>query len=321
MQAVTQHAYGSPEVLALSEVERPAVGRCGIRVRVHAASVHRGDSHLMRGEPYVLRAGTGLARPKHRIPGIDVAGTVESVGRGVGRLGPGDEVFGWCRGALAEYVSGDENAFAAKPGHLSFGQAASIPTSAFAALQGLRDVGRIRPGHRALIVGASGGVGTFAVQIAKVLGAHVTGVCSAAKSDLVRSIGADDVLDYARVDFTRTGQRYDVILDMIGDRPLGRCRRALTSTGTYVLVGGPSGRWLRGLDRPLRALALSPLARRRLRPLISRESVDDLRLLADLARRGELTPVIDRTYPLGEVRRAMRYLEQGHAQGKVVIEV
>src|SRR6058998_4046410 len=251
MKAIVQTGYGSSDVFQLREIEMPVIDDDGVLVRVQAASVNALDWHLMRGIPAIIRLTTGLRRPKSPVPGVDVAGTVESVGRNVTRFRPGDEVFGMRTGAFAEYVAGKERNFVAKPVGLSFEQAAAVPVAGETALQGLRDKGQIRPGQKVLVNGASGGVGTFAVQVAKSFGANVTGVCSPRNVDLVRSIGADRVIDYTREDFTKGGQRFDLILDIGGKRSLFACRRALTRTGTYVIVGGPSGRWIRPMDRAL----------------------------------------------------------------------
>ena len=264
--------------------------------------------------------GYGLLKPKSSVPGFEVAGHVEAVGKNVKQFQPGDEVF-WCHGAFAEYVSVSEDALALKPANLPFEQAAAVPISAFAALQALRDKGQIQPGHKVLIIGASGGVGTFAVQIAKSYGAEVTGVCSTRNVDMVRSIGADHVIDYTQEDITQSGQRYDLILDMAGNRSLSDCRRALTPEGTLVIVGGSGGPWLMGMGRTVRALVLSPFVRERLRPFLSLPKKEDLVVLKELIEACKVTPVIDRTYALREVPEAIRYLEERHARGKVVITV
>jgi NADPH:quinone reductase-like Zn-dependent oxidoreductase len=272
----------------------------------------------MRASPFVIRAtGTGLRVPKSPVRGTDAAGEVEAVGKDVTRHRPGDEVFGWCRGAFAEYVCAGESHFVPKPAELSFEAAATLPLAGCTALQGLRDAGAVQPGQEVLIVGAGGGVGTFAVQIAKAFGCRVTGVCSTAKLDLVRSLGADDVIDYTREDFARGERRYDVIFQLAGTASPSACRRALTATGTLVLSSG-EGRFA-GIDRVVRALVSSPLVRQRLRPFLAKETTDDLVALAGLVEDDKLTPVVDRTYPLSEVPEAIAYLEAGHARGKVVI--
>jgi NADPH:quinone reductase-like Zn-dependent oxidoreductase len=318
MKAVVQDRYGAPDVLELREIERPAVGDGDVLVRVRAASVNPQDWHLMRASPFVIRAtGTGLRVPKSPVRGTDAAGEVEAVGKDVTRHRPGDEVFGWCRGAFAEYVCAGESHFVPKPAELSFEAAATLPLAGCTALQGLRDAGAVQPGQEVLIVGAGGGVGTFAVQIAKAFGCRVTGVCSTAKLDLVRSLGADDVIDYTREDFARGERRYDMIFQLAGTASPSACRRALTATGTLVLSSG-EGRFA-GIDRVVRALVSSPLVRQRLRPFLAKETTDDLVALAGLVEDDKLTPVVDRTYPLSEVPEAIAYLEAGHARGKVVI--
>jgi NADPH:quinone reductase-like Zn-dependent oxidoreductase len=322
MKAIAHDVYGSPDVLELREVDEPVAEDGKVVIRVRAASVQAGDWHIMRGLPYVVRLmGFGLRSPKEKIRGADVAGHVESVGAGATRLQPGDEVFGSCSGAFAEYVSAPEDSFVQKPAGVTFAQAAAVPSSALTALQGLRDHGRVREGQHVLVNGASGGVGTFAVQIARALGAEVTGVCSTRNVDLVRSIGADDVVDYTREDFTRRGVRYDVILDIAVGHSLSACRRALTDDGTYVLIGDAGGRWIGGLGRFGRALALSPFVRQHLRAFVAAPSHDDLVVMAELLEAGKVTPVIDREYPLHDVPAAIRYVEEGHARGKVVIIV
>ena len=323
MKAIIQETYGPPDVLELADVAPPAVGRGDVLVRVHAAAADPGVWHLMTGLPYLTRLfGYGLRRPKTRVRGLDVAGRVEAVGDEVTDFEPGDEVFGTADGAFAEFARTGQDRLVPKPANLTFEQAAAVPTSAFAALQGLRDKGDLQPMQQVLIVGAAGGVGSFAVQIAKALGAKVTGVCSTAKTDLVRSIGADDVIDYTREDFADGARRYDLILDTAGNRPLRHLRRALTPWGTLVLVGGEGGgRWLGGTDRQLRAVALSPFMKQNLRGLMSVERKEDLRFLSGLIEDGKVVPVIDRTYALQEVPEAIRYVNAGCARGKVLITV
>ena len=326
MKAIVQDKYGSPDVLELQQIGKPVVKDGEVLVRVQAASAHAGDGHVMRGLPYLLRliarsAGFGLLRPKHRVRGMDVAGHVEAVGKDVKKFAPGDEVFGWCSGAFAEYVAVSEDALVLKPANLTFEQAATVPTSAFGALQGLRDRGQIQPGQKVLIIGASGGVGTFAVQIAKSFGADVTGVCSTSNVEMVRAIGADQVIDYTREDFARTGQRYDLILDTVGKGSLSDCRRALTRKGTLVLVAGSGGRWFGGVGRWMRALLLSPFVGQKLGPLSSKPRKEDLQFVKELIEEGKVAPVIDGTYPLSETAEAIRHIEEGHTQGKVVITV
>jgi NADPH:quinone reductase-like Zn-dependent oxidoreductase len=323
MTAIVQSEYGSADVLHVREIERPTIGDDEVLVRVHAAGLDRGTWHLMTGQAYLMRLmGFGLRRPKHPIPGLDVAGTVAAVGRNVTRFRAGDEVFGISQGSFAEYACAREDKLARKPANLTFDQAAVVAVSGLTALQSVRDVGRVEAGQHVLIVGASGGVGTFAVQIAKASGAEVTGVCSTAKADLVRAIGADHVIDYTREDFATGAQRYDLILDIGGNSPLSRLRRALTPNGTLVLVGGEDGdRWIGGMDRQLRALALSPFVRQRLTMKTPKEHYADLERLAELIEASQITPTIDTTYALHEVPDAMRYLEAGHARGKLVIRV
>ncbi len=321
MKAIVQHKYGSPDVLKLQEVDKPEIGNEDVLVRVHAAGVHIGDWHLMTGQPYLMRVmGFGFRAPRARVRGIDVAGTVEAVGRNVTRFQAGDEVFGTCDGAFAEYASAREDMLAPRPLNLTFEQAAAVPTSAFTALQALR-TGGIQPGRKVLVVGASGGVGIFAVQIARSFGAEVTGVCSTAKLEMVRALGADHVVDYTREDFTRGGPRYDLMLDMGGNRSLSQLRRALTPRGTLVLVGGEGGdRWI-GIGRSLQALVVSPFVRHNLRPLASAPNNADLLTLKELIEAGKVTPIIDRTFPLSEAADAIRFLKAGHARGKIVITV
>jgi NADPH:quinone reductase-like Zn-dependent oxidoreductase len=319
MKATVQTRYGSPDVLRLKDIATPVIGDAGVLVRVRAAAVNIGDWHLMRGVPYVMRLGTGVRRPRREIPGVDIAGQVEAVGRHVTQFRPGDEVFGWCKGAFAEYACAAESNLLAKPANLTFEQSAAVGDSAFTALNAVRDQGKVQPGQRVLINGASGGVGTFAVQIAKSSGAHVTGVCSSRNVDLVRSIGADEVIDYTNEDFTRAEQRYDVMLDMVGSRSLSDCRRALIPRGTYVLVGVSNlGRWF-GLGRQAKALLLSPFVRQRMRVFVVRRNRDDLAVLKDLVEAGKVTPVLDRRYTFSEVPDALRHQGEGHARGKIVI--
>ena len=323
MKAITHETYGSADVLQLKDIDRPAIADDEVLVRVRAAGVDRGAWHVMTGRPYPIRlAGYGLRAPKNPVLGMDLAGVVEAVGSGVSRFGPGDEVFGLGKGSYAEYAAALEDKLAPRPANLGFEQAAVIAASGLPALQGLRDHGRLRPGQSALIIGASGGVGTYAVQLAKAFGAEVTGVCSTAKVDMVRSIGADHVIDYTQADFAQGERRYDLILDIGGNASLSRLRRALTPKGTLVIAGGETGgRWLGGSDRQIRALVLSRFVGQRLGTFISRENHEDMLVLKELIEAGRLTPVIDRSYPLSEVPEAIRYLEQGRARGKVVITV
>jgi NADPH:quinone reductase-like Zn-dependent oxidoreductase len=323
MKAIVQDTYGSPDVLRLADIDKPEIGENDVLVRVHAAGVDRGVWHLMTGLPYLVRImGYGLRAPTTRVRGTDVAGRVVAVGEHVTRFQAGDGVFGVCEGSFAEYASAREDRLAPKPANLTLEQAAAVPTSALTALQGLRDKGEVRAGQRVLIIGAGGGVGTFAVQFAKAFGADVTGVCSTTKVAMVRSIGADHVIDYTRDDFARAGGRYDVILDTAGNRSLSHLRRALTPRGTLVIVGGEGGgRWIGGTDRQIRALIVSPLVRHELRTFIAQVREEDLQVVKDLIEAGKVTPVIDRTYSLREVPDAIRHLAAGHARGKVVITV
>jgi NADPH:quinone reductase-like Zn-dependent oxidoreductase len=321
MKAIVQDRYGSPAVLELRHIDKPVGKDDEVLVRVHAAAVNIGDWHLLRGVPYVMRMVFGLRGPRRAIPGLDMAGRVEAVGGAVKQLRPGDEVFGWCKGAFAEYACAAENNLLPKPAKLTFEQSAAVGDSAFTALAAVRDQGKVQPGQRVMINGASGGVGTFAVQIAKSFGANVTGVCSTRNVDLVRSIGADQVVDYTKEDFTQTEQRYDVMLDLIGSRSISDCRRALTPRGTYVLVGVRDlGRWF-GLARQIKALLLSPFVRQRMRVFVVRHNREDLAVLKDLVEAGKISPVIGSRYSLSEVPDALRYQGEGHAQGKVVIVV
>jgi NADPH:quinone reductase-like Zn-dependent oxidoreductase len=321
MKAIVQREYGAPlEVLRLEDVDEPSPRDGEVLVRVRAAGVNALDWHLVTGEPTIMRlVGMGFRRPKRPGVGRDVAGVVEAVGQGVTRLRPGDEVFGWCAGAFAELVVTREDSLVPKPPDVTFEQAAAVPVAAITALQGLRDQGEVRPGQQVLITGASGGVGTFAVQLAEHLGAEVTAVCSTRNLELVRSIGADHVVDYTREDFTRSGQRYDLILDVAGRPSLLGCRRSLKPGGRLVLAGGEGGRWLGPLPRMVRALLLGLLGNWTVRAFVAEETREDTLELADLLAAGALSPVIDRTYDLAGAPEAVRYLEEGHTQGKVVV--
>jgi NADPH:quinone reductase-like Zn-dependent oxidoreductase len=324
MKAIVQDRYGSPDVLELREVDKPTPADHEVLVRVHAAAVNARDWHLMRGDPYLVRLVYGFGRPKTMIRGTDFAGRVEAVGRGVTRFRPGDEVFGEADGAFAQYVCASHNMVEPKPKNLTFEQAAAVPLAGNTALMGLRDLGRVQPGQTVLVNGASGGVGTFAVQIAKELGAHVTGVCSTRNVDLVRSVGADQVIDYTQDDFTRNGRRYDVVFDLVANRSLTEYRRALTPAGTLVLSGGgvPEDSSLVGpMGLILKGQALSRFVRHRLLVLTAKPSKENLAALRELAESQGVTSVIDRTYPLSEVPEAIRYLEVEHARAKVVITV
>jgi NADPH:quinone reductase-like Zn-dependent oxidoreductase len=325
MKAIVYHNYGSPEVLKCEEIEKPTATDNEVLIRVRAASVNPLDWHFVRGRPYFLRIAAGLRRPKVTRLGVDVAGHVEAVGRKVTRFKPGDEVFGTGRGAFAEYVCTSESTLAIKPDSVSFEQAASSPVAALSALQGLRDKGQIQPGQRVLINGAAGGVGTFAVQVARWFGADVTGVCSTWNVDMVRSIGADTVIDYTKADFTTSGQRYDLFFDCVGNHSLSACRRVLNPRGIYVMVGGPGGpnaRWMIGLlARFIKMLVLSWFVSQKMVPFLANTRSDDLNIIGELMASGKATPVIDRRYSLSEVPEAILYLEAAHARGKVVITV
>jgi NADPH:quinone reductase-like Zn-dependent oxidoreductase len=312
MRAIVQETYGPPAALRLREVPRPTIGDGEVRLRVRAAGVNPLDWHYVRGAPYIARLAMGLTKPKTTRRGVDVAGRVEAVGKGVTRLRPGDDVFGWCDGAFAEYASAPEEHFVSKPAEVTYEEAAAVPVAAVTALRGLRDVGELQAGQRVLINGAAGGVGTFAVQIAKAFRAEVTGVCSSRNVDLVASLGADRVIDYAREDFTKSGGRYDVILDNAGSRSLSAVRSALTSGGTLVYNSGAS----------MRRIALAQLLSRmgqKVFVFLARINHDDLVVIRDLIESGKLRSVIDRTYPLHETGAAIAYVEAGHARGKVVV--
>ena len=323
MKAIVRDTYGPPDVLELRDIDIPEIADEEVLVHVHAAGVGRDVWHVMTGLPYPIRlAGYGFRAPKNPVIGSDMAGVVEALGKSVSRFQPGDEVFGIGKGSYAEYVCAREDKLAPKPANLTFEQAAVVAISGSTALQALRDHGKARSGQEVLIVGASGGVGTYAVQIAKAFGAHVTGVCSTTKMEMVRSIGADHVIDYTREDFAEGDQRYDLILDIGGNSTLARLRRTLAPRGTLVIVGGEGGgRWLGGTDRQIRALVLSPFVSQKLGTFVNKENHEDMLVLKELIESGKLTPVIDRTYPLSEAPEAIRYLEEGHARGKLVIAV
>jgi len=319
MKAIVHRRYGSPDVLGLEELPNPEPGPGEVRVRVRAASVFAGDVYVMRGAPFFVRFATGLRRPRNPIPGIDLAGVVDVTGPGVTDLRPGDEVFGFAAGSLAELVCVPAGQLVRRPANLTLEQAAAVPEAGLTALQGLRDHGHVQPGQRVLVIGASGGVGTFAVQIAKALGAEVTGVCGPANLELVSSIGADHVIDYTRTDVTTAGERYDVILQAAGTASPRRLRRALVPGGTLVLSSG-QGR-VAGVDRILAATILNPFVRERLAVFVTKENGADLATLAAMIEAGQVRPVIDRTYPLAQAAEAMRYLEAGHARGKIILAV
>jgi NADPH:quinone reductase-like Zn-dependent oxidoreductase len=321
MRAIVQREYGTADVLHVAEIDRPVIEAGEVLVQVEAAGLDRGTWHLMAGLPYAARLVVGLRAPKNAVPGLDLAGVVVAVGSSVTRFQPGDEVFGVGKGSFAEFAAAREDKVARKPSNLTFEQAAAVPVSGMTALRGLCDTGRLEAGQKVLIVGASGGVGSYAVQIAKALGAEVTGVSSTGKLDLVRSIGADHVIDYTRDDFADGEKRYDLILDIGGNSTLSRLRRALTPKGTLVIVGGEDrGRWI-GMDRQLRALALSPFVGQRLTMLGPKEHYTVLERLTELIEDGKVVPAVERTYPLAEMPDAMRDLRAGRARGKLVITI
>jgi NADPH:quinone reductase-like Zn-dependent oxidoreductase len=319
MKAIVQRSYGGPDTLEFREIDRPTIGPNEVLVRVHAASVHIGDWVLMTGSPFVMRFATGLRKPKNAVPGTDVAGTVEAVGLDVTHHRPGDEVFGWCAGAFAEYASGPEDQFIAKPANLTFEQAAAVGVSATTALQLLRDNGKVQPGQKVLINGASGGVGTFAVQIAKAFGAEVTGVTSTRNVDMVRAIGADHVVDYTSEDFTKGERRYDLILDNVGNHSMARTRRALSPTGTLISNGG--GHAAGKLGRTIRTMLVSMFVRQQAAPTVKTQNHDDLVALKELVEAGKVTPVIDGTFPLARTREAIARVATARARGTIVVSI
>ena len=321
MKAIVQDRYGSFEALQTREIAKPEIGDGEVLVRVHAAGLNIGVAFAVKGEPLPMRLESGLLRPKYGVPGYDFAGQVEAVGSAVTHFGPGDEVYGVANGTCAEYVRASEDKLALKPVNLTYEEAAALPVSALAALHGLRDVGKLQPGQKVLINGASGGVGSFAVQIAKALGAEVTGVTSTRNVEMVRSLGADHVIDYTREDFTKGGPRYDLIFDNVENRSVGDCRRALTADGTLVLNSGTGARGLTMLVRLARPFVLSPFVRQNLRRYLSHPNRADLTLLTGLVEEGKLRPVIDTTYALGDVPAALRQIEAGHVRGRVVVTV
>ena len=323
MRAIVYEGFGSPEILRCQDVEKPVPGENEVLVKVRAASVNPLDWKLMKGGPFLVRVLMGLGKPKIRRPGVDVAGVAEEIGRNVTELKPGDEVFGTCVGAFAEYATsasafGLKSVLVKKPANVSFEQAASVPVAALTALQGLRDKGRIQPGQKVLINGASGGVGTFAVQIAKLFSAHVTGVCSTSNVDMVRSIGADRVIDYTQNDFTRNGEHYDIVLDCVGNHSLSACRSVLNPHGRLVLVGAPD-RAATVITRTIGALLWSWFIPKKMVFFIARMNKEDLTAVGEFIAAGKVTPVIDRRYRLSESSEAFRYVEKGHVRGKVVI--
>jgi NADPH:quinone reductase-like Zn-dependent oxidoreductase len=316
MIATFQNGYGSPDFFELREIDKPVVKDKEVLVRVHAAALHAGDVFFMRGVPYMVRLSAGLPRPKNHIPGFDVAGKVEAVGKKVRQFQPGDEVFGAGKSTCAEYVCVNEENLLPKPANLTLEQASAVPTSALSALRGLHDAGKIQPGQKVLINGSSGGVGTFAVQIAKAFGAEVTGVCSTRNLELVRSIGADHVIDYTQEDFTQGGQLFDLILDQVANHTLSECRRVLAPQGIHIPNSGHSG-----LGYIIKAFISSLFVRQQGRPYLATPKNEDLVVLKKLVESGKVKPVIDRTYPLSDTPEAFRYLDKGHARGKVVITV
>jgi NADPH:quinone reductase-like Zn-dependent oxidoreductase len=316
MKAIVQNDYGSPDVLKLKEVDKPGVKENVVLIRVQATGLNAGDYFSMRGSPWLTRFTVGFPKPKDYILGWDLAGQVEAVGKNVTRFKPGDEVFGSCSSTLAEYARASENLLAIKPTNLSFEQAAAVPTAALTALQGLRDVAKVQPGQKVLINGASGGVGTFAVQIAKSMGAEVTGVCSTKNVEMVQSIGADHVIDYRQKDFTKSGAGYDLILDNVANRSFSDLRRALTPEGIIIPNSGHGG-----MGYVIKAFLLSPFIRQQGSMYLTKTNHKDLVMLKELIESGKVTPVIDRTYPLSDTIEAFRYLEKGHARGKVVIKI
>jgi NADPH:quinone reductase-like Zn-dependent oxidoreductase len=322
VKAIVQEHYGSAkDVLDFRETDQPTAKDDEVLVRVHAASIHAGDCLVMQGLPKMMRPVFGLRRPKHPIPGMDVAGTIEAVGANVSQLQLGDEVFGWCKGAFAEYVAVAADALTVKPANVTFEQASAVGVSAFTALQALRDQGKLQSGQKVLITGASGGVGTFAVQIAKSMGAEVTGVCSTRNVEMVRSIGADEVIDYTQEDFTKAEPKYDLILDNVGKRSFSDTRRPLVSSGTLISSGAPVSGWVGGLGHVVKALVSSFFVRQQGRPFVSVENQADLATLKDLAETGKITPVIDKTFPLSDGAEAMAHVAEGHTQGKTIITV
>jgi NADPH:quinone reductase-like Zn-dependent oxidoreductase len=322
MKAIVYRCYGSPDVLEFEDIEKPTPADDEVLVKVHSASVNPLDWHYMRGSPYLMRLGTGLGAPNRAGLGVDFSGAVESVGASVTKFKPGDEVFGGANGAFAEYVTiREDRALVLKPAGVSFEQAASAPIAAITALQALRDTGKIKPGQKVLINGASGGVGTFAVQIAKSFGAEVTGVCSTRNVAMVSSLGADHVIDYKKEDYTQSGQTYDLIIDMVGNHSLLDNRQVLNPDGIFVIIGGSKGNWIAPLMSPIKAFMLSPFVSQEFVMMIAKMSTEDLATLGGLMQSGEVVPVIDRRFQLRDTADAIRYSEKGHAQGKIMVEV
>lgn len=321
MKAIVYRSYGSPDVLRYEDIEKPTPGDDDVLVAVRAASVNPYDSHLIRADPFLLRIAFGLRRPKHPRLGVDFAGRVEAVGSSITRFKPGDEVFGAARGAFGEYVCAQDSRLALKPQKVTFAQAASVPIAGVTALQGLRDRGKVQPGQKVLINGAAGGVGTFAVQIAKAFGAYVVGVCSTRNLDLVRSIGADEVIDYTKEDFTKSGSHYDLLFDCVSNHSLTACRHVLKPEGEYVGIGGVGQPMMRIVNRIVSGVVMSPFVKKNLRPFGAKMNKDDLAVIAGLIETGKVKPVIEKEYPLTQVGDAIRHLETGHTRGKVVITV
>lgn len=326
MKAVVYTEYGSPDVLQIREIKKPVPNDDQVLVKVRAVAINPLDWHFMEGRPYIMRMMIGgMRKPKSPQLGVDLAGQVEAVGKNVTQFKPSDEVFGTGHGAaLAEYVCANQTKLVRKPANISFAEGATVPIAGLTALQGLRDHGKVQPGQKILINGASGGVGTFAVQIAKTLGAEVTGVCSTRNVEMVKSLGADHVIDYTKEDFTKGGERYDVILDNVGTQPLSGFRRVLKPKGILVMIGGGGpndGKWVGAMARPIKAKLMSPFVSQRMGMMLAQIRQQDLATMADLMQSGKVKPVIDRTYPLDQIREAMTYLEQGHARGKVIVAV
>ena len=322
MKAIVYRCYGSPDVLSFEDVEKPLPDDDEVLVKIHAASVNPLDWHYMRGSPYIMRLGSGIGAPDDSKMGVDFAGTVEAVGANVTQFKPGDEVYGGRNGAFAEYVTVPaDRALVMKPANMSFEQAAAVPIAAVTALQALRDSGKIESGQKVLINGASGGVGTFAVQIAKSFGAEVTGVCSTRNVEMVRSIGADHVFDYKKEDYTESGKQYDLIVDMVGNHSLSANRQVMSPEGKFVIVGGPKGDWLGPLMGPVKAMLLSPFVGQEFGMMLAQMRQDDLNVLADLMQAGKMTPVLDLRFPLSEAADAVRYSETGRARGKIIISM
>lgn len=320
MKAVVQRSYGTPEALALEEIDRPTVGEDQVLIRMRAASLNGYDWHMLRGKPYLVRLRSGLRRPRNVVPGVDIAGTVEAVGANATRFAPGDEVFGPANGAFAEYAAAGESNYAIKPKSVSFEHAAALPMAATTALQALRDKGQVEAGQKVMIVGASGGVGTFAVQIAKAFGAKVTAVCSSGNVDTAKAIGADRVIDYTKQDFAAAGDRHDLIIYVNGRRSLADGRSLLAPAGRLVVVGGEiRGNWIGPLLSAFKPTAASLFRTQKMLPMLAHYQAADLAYVAELTATGQVTPVIDRTYPLNDVAEALRYLGEGHARGKIVI--